>query len=344
MVTIPGGSTYFVLKKKSMKIIFWGTPEMAVPTLAALHEADHQIQAVVTQPDRSQGRHHKELIPSPVKVYAQDHQIPVLQPESAKDLQFFAQLQQLAPEIMILVAYGQILPKRILDLAPYGFLNIHFALLPKHRGASPISSAILSGDTETGISVMKIVMKIDAGPVYGYGKLPIILTDTRGSLEEKLSQIAPPVLLEVIEKIAHGQITPQEQDHAQATFCKPLQKQDGLMDWKRPACFLERHIRAMSPWPISYTTLYRDRSNESKPSEAIPILIHQAQVVPPDPSIPITNTTPGQIVRVNDEGILVATGENFLLITQLQRAGKNVLLVKDFIRGTAIRPGSRFDV
>lgn len=330
----------------SIKIIFWGTPEMAVPTLSALYEAGHQIQAIVTQPDRAQGRHRSELIFSPVKIYGTAHHIPILQPESAKDEQFFGQLQAYAPDMMILVAYGQILQKRILNLAPYGFLNIHFALLPKHRGASPISSAILNGDAETGISVMKIVPKIDAGPVYGTAKCPIMPDDTRGTLEEKLAKLAPPVLLSVIESIVQGTATPQDQDHTQATFCKPVQKRDGIINWTKPASYLERYIRAMAPWPMAVTTLHRMKDKQS-----IPILIHQAEVIRANTpefdrlqELTKAYTIPydGKIIQAHEQGIDVAAGQEFLRIIKLQRSGKNILLAKEFLKGSPLIRGDYF--
>ncbi len=316
-----------------MRIIFWGTPELSVPSLEQLYHSYHQVIAVVTQPDAIQGRHHNERIASPIKIFAQNHQIPILQPESTKDALFLDQLRSLKPDIMVLVAYGEILSKCLLEMAPHGFLNVHFSLLPKYRGASPVAAAILAGEAETGISIIKLVPKLDAGPIYGVRSMPIMPEDTRGSLEMKLGQCAGILLIEVLENIEHGKITPCEQNHAQATYCRILQKQDGHISWEKEAHHLEQFIRAMSPWPGASASLLQKNK-----SEVFNVLLHKAEVIPSE----TLNVAPGTIIQVSKQGIDVATQRDVLRIKQLQKAGKKVLTVQEFLCGTPIQVGDTF--
>ncbi len=320
-----------ILEVVFMKIVFWGTPELAVPILNDLYNSSHSILAVVTQPDRYQGKHHKQIAFSPVKSFAVEKQISVLQPESPKEPEFFNQLQQLGADIMVVAAYGEIIPKRILELPPYSFVNVHFSLLPKYRGASPIVSAILSGDAEIGISIMKVVSKLDAGPVFGEKRIPILSTDTKGILEKKLSMMAGSYLLEIMEQIFHHNLQPQEQDESKVSFCKTIVKENGEISWLSSAIQIERQIRAMNPWPMCYSTLFTK-------GKGIYLIVHKAEVVEM-----VSTEQPGKIINVNDTGIDVATGQGVLRILQLQRSGKNPLFVKEFLRGTPVQIGDFFE-
>ena len=310
-----------------MKIIFWASPDFALPTLEQLYLSEHEILAVVTQPDKRQGRKRNKIIYSPIKEFAQNKDIMVLQPNNPNKEDFLNHIKSFNADIMILVAYGQILCKKLLKIPTYGFLNIHLSLLPKYRGASPITSSLLAGEEETGVTIMKIVSKMDAGPVFGRANLPIKIEDTKKTLEEKLGKLAPGLLLEILTKLEKESIIPEEQDHQKATYCKILKKQDGKINWDLESNYLERFVRAMNPWPNAYTTLNR----ADKKKSVLHIIIKKVQIIPDKVS-----QKPGTIVNITNQGIDVATKDGCVRIVRLQKAGKNVIDVKEFLQGNQI--------
>ena len=313
-----------------MKVIFWGTPDFAVFTLDYLRQSDHEVLAVVTQPDARQGRH-KRLVASPVKQFAQKHSLPILQPANPNHGDFIRSLRELAPEVMVLVAYGKILSKKLLTVPQYGFINVHFSLLPAYRGASPIAAAILDDAGETGVTLIKLVPAMDAGPFLGQERLAILPQDTRADLEIKLGQLAPLLLARIIPDLASG-CPLDQQDESQASYCRILKKEDGKIDWQQPAAYIERLVRAMYPWPEAHTAMVKADAQE----QAQRIIVKSCQVIAG------AGHLPGKIVTVGQEGIDVATGKDCLRIIRLQKAGKKELAAVDFLRGNNIRPGDRF--
>lgn len=314
-----------------MKAIFWGTPEVAVPFLQALYDVGHKILAVLTQPDRRQGRN-QCLEFSPVKQFAVAKGIAVLQPESPNTKEFAAYLAQLSPDIMIVVAYGKIFSKKLLNLPiGYGWLNVHFSLLPKYRGASPVNAAILAGEKKTGVSIMRIAPQVDAGPILSAAPVFIAADDTTGSLCRKLEIAGSSLLLETLTNLANGKIVAIPQDENTVSYCSLIEKDHGQIDWSQTAAYLERFVRAMLPWPTPYTFLHCQDKKVQR------VIIRSSEVVE-DPAI----SACGTVVGVNERGIEVATGENILRITSLQKAGRAVLDTSSFLQGTSIRVGDIF--
>lgn len=311
-----------------MRIVFWGTPELAVPCLRAICQAGHKILAVVTQPDRPQGRK-RRLLPSPVKQFAQQNSLPVLQPETPNTGDFISHLQLLNPEVMVVVAYGKIFGKRILKIAEYGYLNVHFSLLPKYRGASPVTSAILAGDKQTGVTIMRIIPQMDAGPILATRPVNILVDDNTATLQQRLGECGASLLVETLPKLGHGQLAEIAQQESRASYCRTIKKTDGLINWNNSATYLERFIRAMQPWPTAYTFLQcSDKSTTPR------IILRNAKVLNQK-----TTFACGTIIQVTNQGIDVATALQTLRILTLQKAGKAPLAAVEFLRGTTIHSG-----
>jgi len=310
------------------RIIFMGTPEFAVPSLRALHEqATHQtyaVVAVVTQPDRPAGRG-KKVIASPVKQYAVDHGLPVLQPTSLrKEPAMVEALRALAPDLLVVAAYGQILRKEVLALPTHGPINVHASLLPAYRGASPITAALLDGLTETGISMMRMDQGLDTGPVIAQAKLAITPQDTTASLRERLAELGAQLLLDTLPAWVAGTITPtpQAQLPGEVSHCRQLDKTDGQIDWQQPAAVIERMTRAYAPWPSAYTTW---RGETFK--------IWTAEVVN-------DQADPGLVVQT-PVGIAVGTGAGLLRLITVQPAGKRQMDIRSFLNGAPEFIGSQ---
>jgi methionyl-tRNA formyltransferase len=303
-----------------IRIVFMGSPDFAVPALQALaglggsQTRPYNIVGVVTQPDRPSGRG-MTLTPPPVKVAALELGIPVIQPEKLKQPEALQQLQAWKPDLIVVAAFGQILRANVLDLPKYGCLNIHASLLPRHRGAAPIQAAILAGDAETGITIMKMDAGLDTGPMLRQRAIPIEAEDTGGSLFEKLSKLGGELLLETIPAYISGKLTPQPQPEAGATYFGMIKKEDGLLDFTRPAVELEHRIRAFHPWPGTFM-LWNNA----------PLKIHKAHVVKGG------STETGKHVVV--DGLpAVGTAEGLIVFDELQPAGKKSMPGKDFLIG-----------
>lgn len=296
------------------KIIFAGTPDLAATILAALlAEPSFKVVAVLSQPDMPSGR--KQLIsPTPVKALALEHNIEVLQPQ--RITQVADQLRALDTDFLVVAAYAQLIPDEILALPRFESLNVHASLLPHYRGASVIQAPILSGDAQTGISIMRMVAKLDAGPIFAQAKVNISPTDTAESLSDKLSQLAGPLLVQTIKDIASGQLKPEEQDHTQASYAKKLNKSDGLIDWTRDAKYLERFIRAMHPWPSAWTWLTG----------------RQLKIIAAKEILPLNTYKPGKVFVYNNQ-LAIQTGQDALLISRLQAEGKKPMTSSEFING-----------
>jgi len=239
---------------EALRIVFAGTPEFAAAPLKALLDTPHQIVAVYTQPDRPAGRGQK-LMPSPVKQLAVENAIPVLQPPSLKDAAAQAELAALEPDLLVVVAYGLILPQAVLDIPRFGCINSHASLLPRWRGAAPIQRAVQAGDAESGVTVMQMEAGLDTGPMLLKVRTPITADDTGGSLHDRLAELGPPAVIEAIAGLASGTLMGEVQDDALANYAHKLNKDEARIDWSRPAIELERPIRAFNPWPICHSTL-----------------------------------------------------------------------------------------
>jgi methionyl-tRNA formyltransferase len=301
-----------------LRIVFAGTPEFAVPCLERLILEKYQIVAVYTQPDKVSGRG-RSLFASPVKRKAIDWGLPVMQPVSFKETDALSQLARFQPDVILVAAYGQILPQSVLDIPAYGCINIHPSLLPKHRGASPVAAAILAGDEFTGVSLMLMDKGLDTGPVLSQAQISISVLDTTGSLTAKLSLIAAQLLLEVLPSWIMGEITPRPQDKAQATYSGEFSKEDGEIDWHLPAIDIWRRVRAFHPWPGCFT---RWRGKQLKIIEALPF-----------PGGKTLNV--GQVVALNQEKAAfgVNTSDGVLGIMRVQLEGKRAMSAAEFLRG-----------
>ena len=302
------------------RIIFAGTPEFAVPALTALLEHGWPVVAVYTQPDRPAGRGRK-LRPSPVKCSAQQAGIPVYQPASFRDEAVCRKLHGLSADLMIVAAYGLLLPKVILASPRLGCVNIHASLLPRWRGAAPIQRAIAAGDTHTGISIMAMEAGLDTGPVFLTRAIDIAPRETGGSLHDRLSKLGAETLLAALPGIADGSLVPSPQDDARATYAPKLGKAEARIDWTASAATIDRQIRAFDPWPVAETSLAGQG-----------LRIWAAQPVPADAgSGSGAAQTPGQVIAVGRTGIDVVTGDGVLRITRLQPPGKRPMHASDFV-------------
>jgi methionyl-tRNA formyltransferase len=309
-----------------VRIVFFGTPELAVPSLDLLTKR-HRVTAVVCQPDKAQGRSAK-LVPPPVKVRALELGIPVHQPAKLNDGAFEAWLKEQAPEVCALVAYGRILKAPILAVPSHGFLNLHPSLLPKYRGPSPIQSAILSGETETGITIMRIELETDAGAILLQRPYPIAPEDTTETLTQKLATTGAEILAEGVDMVAQGKAVFTPQDHTRATHCRMIGKEDARIDWRMPAREIHNRVRAFVPWPVAHATL----SGEI-------LRIYASRALPGGPG-----DTPGTVAEVTKDAIFVGTGSGRLAIDRIQAPGKKPLTTAEFLRGRRIAPGTGFEV
>lgn len=305
-----------------MKVVFMGTPDFAVPTLEKIIEAGHEVLAVVTQPDKAKGRG-KKVIFSPVKEKAIEHDLPVYQPRRAREPEFIEQMRELNPDVMVVVAFGQILPKDILDIPKYGCVNVHASLLPKYRGAAPIQWAVINGEEVSGVTTMQMDVGLDTGDMLLKVEVPLAADETGGSLFDKLSSLGGELLIETLEKIEAGDIHPEKQDDSQAgEYARTLDKALGNVNFTKPAVELERLIRGLNPWPSAYTFYNRKTMK-----------LWKAEVVPGG------DVTPGQILSVDKQSFTVQTGEGALRILELQMEGKKRMDAGAFLRGCALSVG-----
>lgn len=308
-----------------MRMIFMGSPEFALPCLQKCVQ-HYQVQAVVTQPDRRAGRGRK-LTPPPVKVLALEHDLPVLQPRSLRDEDILDELRSIEPDVIVVAAYGQILPPDLLKIPQHGCVNVHASLLPRWRGAAPIQASILHGDTETGITIMKMDPGLDTGPILAQSGVPITPDSSAGSLSKTLSQLGGSLLIDTLAGYLAGDLVPQEQDHQLATYAPMLRKADGRLDFTQTAAHLERQIRAYNPWPGSFFTWSGRR-----------ILVLRAAVSACGQSLPV-----GQVFE--QDGLpAVATPQGLLLLQKIQPAGKNPMDAAAFLRGAPELIGANLEV
>ena len=299
-----------------MKIIFAGTPDFSVEALDALHKSHHEVLAVYCQPDRPKGRG-KVLSACPVKVYAQDQNLPIFQPQSFRDEQVQVTLTKHSADVMVVVAYGQIFPKAALESTKFGCLNIHASLLPRWRGAAPIQRAILAGDSETGVGIMQMNENLDTGAVLLETKCPILAIDTAESLHDKLATIGAQSILEALNNLGALTATPQKRDGI--TYAHKLSKQEAWIDWSQSAVEIDRQVRAFNPYPIAQCQAQSLQFSDKT------LRILEAEVIDSN-----HNKQPGEIINLEKDVCEVATGQGSLLLKSVQLSGKKVALIKDF--------------
>jgi len=305
---------------KPLNIIFAGTPDFAAQHLQALLASQHRVIAVYTQPDKPAGRG-KKLQPSAVKQLALAHNLPIFQPKSLRKEEAQQQLAQLNADVMVVVAYGLILPKAVLAMPRLGCLNVHGSLLPRWRGAAPIQRAIWAGDEKTGVTIMQMDEGLDTGDMLHKVSCEISKDETSASLYQKLATLAPQALIEVLDHLEEGKYPPQAQQNEFSNYAEKLSKEEAKLDWSLPAVQLERCIRAFNPWPISWL-----QTTDAQGNNQI-LKVYQATVLPHQ------NQTVGTVLQANKQGIQIATADGVLNITQLQPAGKKPMAVQDFLNG-----------
>ena len=308
----------------SLRIVFMGSPELAVTSFKALHKA-FEVVGVLTQPDKPRGRSRKAK-PTAVKEAALEAGIPVAEPEDLGSAQTSAILTNWAPDVIVVAAYGKMLPKHILELPHMGCVNLHASLLPRHRGASPISGAILAGDKFTGVSTMLMDEGMDTGDILLTTKVAIMEDDTTESLHDKLLTPGAELVVETLQQMADKTIEPTPQDHTKATYTKILKKEDGHIDWNRPATYLDRLIRAMNSWPGAFAYFQGEMFKIWRASPAL------------------GSALVGTIHSIGDDGIEVGTGQGVLILKEVQAPGKKRISAVDFARGRRVKVGDMFDL
>jgi methionyl-tRNA formyltransferase len=309
-----------------LKILFWGTPDFGVPSLRALQEEGHAVVAVVTQPDRPAGRG-RVVRPGAIKAVAQEEGIPVLQPEKPRGEAFLAQLRELEPELSVVAAYGEILTTEVLDLPSQGSVNVHASLLPELRGAAPVNWAIIRGHKHSGVTIMRMVRELDAGPVLYRVAVELPHDVTAGELYEMLSEIGATALVEALAQLEAGVLREEPQVHEEATYAPKMSRQGARLDWRLPAVEIDRWVRGCDPWPAAWTTL-----------EGRSIQVFGSEIVGSDCDEP-----PGQVIAASAQGLVVATGSGTLRLREVKPEGRGRMEAEAWIHGRGVREGQFFE-
>ena len=322
-----------------MRIVFMGTPDFSVPALKALVEAGHQVIAVVTQPDKPKGRG-KEVQMTPVKIQAMEYGIPVYQPAKVREASFVEVLKGLGADVYVVIAFGQILPKAVLELPKYGCINIHASLLPKYRGAAPIQWCVIDGERETGITTMMMDVGLDTGDMLEKAVIPIEEKETGGSLHDKLSMAGGDLILSTLKKLEEGTLVRTPQTDEGTCYAKMLTKSLGDIDWNQDAVSIERLIRGLNPWPSAYT-MWNGKTIKIWAADVI--AGREAAEFLSESGVPAeTGTAPGTVVCSDKRGLVVCTGGGLLSIRELQMEGKKRMDTPAFLRGYPIPAGDVF--
>lgn len=330
-----------------MRIVFFGTPEFAVPSLDALLASPHSVIGVVTQPDRPRGRGQR-VTPSPVKARAEEAGLPVEQPDRMKDPAFLDRLRQWAPDLGVVAAYGRLLPEELIAIPRLGLINVHASLLPKYRGAAPIQRAVMAGDAETGVTIMRIVKALDAGAMFNRGVVPIGPDDTSVAVERALARLGGELLIDAVDALARGQAVETPQDDAAATYASRILKTDGVIAWDRTAAEIHNQVRGLHPWPHAYTYLddVRQVLHETRPfssQDELRATLTADQGDAFDRAL-AAQSTPG-IVLLSKGRLLVAAGSGTIVeILCLQEEGRRALPARDYLAGRAWPVGSRLQI
>lgn len=309
-----------MINQQTIRTVFMGTPDFALSTLQGLIESDVNLVGVYTQPDRPKGRG-KKLAAPPVKELALQHEIPVFQPQRLRNDDAVEQLRDLAPDLIVVVAYGQILPQAVLDIPKYGCINVHASLLPRHRGAAPINKAIIDGDPTTGVTTMMMDIGLDTGDMLVKRSLSIFADETAGELHDRLALLGREAMDETLARLCAGTLVAEKQDDSLSTYASMMKKEDGLIDWQQSAGQIHNLVRGLNPWPAAYTEL-----------EGQTLKVSKTRCVEGEGPA-------GSVLRADAEGVVVACGEGALSIGALQLPGKKMLEAGDFLRGKALEPG-----
>jgi methionyl-tRNA formyltransferase len=311
----------------SLRIVYFGTPGFAVPPLQALLASKHRVLAVVSQPDRPKGRGH-QLQATPTKEVAGLHEIPVLQPTRIKDPAFLQSIRDLAPDLGVVAAFGRILPDDLLAIPRLGMINVHASVLPRYRGAAPIQRAVLAGDEETGVTIMQVVSELDAGPMLAVATVPIAADATSGDVEAVVAAAGAPLLIRVVDRLSQGAVTATPQDPMLVTFAPKVTKEEGAIDWNRPARDVHNAVRGLQPWPLASAHLAGKR-----------YVIRRTAV-----DDATTDRAPGAIVDAHGDRFAVAAGGGTVVrILEIQPEGRRSMAARDFLAGHHLFPGASFD-
>jgi methionyl-tRNA formyltransferase len=308
-----------------MRVLFWGTPEFAAPALRALLGEGCDVVAVVTQPDKPQGRHRSATVPPPVKQVALEEELQVLQPLRPRGDEFLSTIRELVPDLSVVVAYGHILPQEVIDLPRLGTLNIHASLLPRWRGASPIQAAILAGDVETGVSIMRMVPALDAGPVVLQARTPILDDETGGELSVRLSELGALAIVEALTLVALGDAAGQPQTEEDATYAGKVSREQARVDWTKPAVEVSRVIRAFDPVPGAYSSL-----------RGIEVKLFGVRVAQD------AKGDPGVVLEIDEMGMLIGCGDGGVRVAYAHPAGRRRLASLDWAQGRGVAAGDVF--
>ncbi|WP_188647611.1 methionyl-tRNA formyltransferase [Marinithermofilum abyssi] len=301
-----------------------GTPDFAVPSLHMLMDKGYEVVGVITQPDRPVGRK-RVLTPPPVKVAAEKMGLPVFQPERLREPEAVARFLAMKPDLVVTAAYGQLLPEEVLRAPKHGCINVHASLLPKYRGGAPIHHALINGEKETGVTIMYMVKELDAGDILSQQAIPITDEDDVGTLHDRLAKVGADLLAKTLPPLLEGTIQPIPQNPAEVTYAPNIRREDEKIDWTRPARDLFNQVRGLRPWPVAFTLW------KGKPLKIWRALVLETETMEP----------PGTVLRVDEAGVVVAAGENALLIKELQPAGKKRMTADQFARGRNMEPGER---
>jgi methionyl-tRNA formyltransferase len=315
-----------------LRIVFFGTPDFAVPTLQALCDSRHTVAGVVTQPDRARGRGQKPQT-GPVKQLAEQRGLPILQPERLRDDRFLDALRAVDADLGVVAAYGKILNDAVLAAPRLGLINVHASLLPKYRGAAPVHRAVMAGETTTGVTIMRVVKALDAGPMMAAVTRPIGEDETSVEVERDIARLGARALVDVVDALAAGRATETPQDESEATYARKIEKADGVIDWARPARDIHNQIRGLHPWPHAFSDLQGERT----------ILLRSAvDSERPESRMDAGTIEPGTVVEARHDRFTVQTGAGVLRLLSLQREGRRPVSAREFLSGRRIEPGSRF--
>jgi methionyl-tRNA formyltransferase len=312
---------------RPLNIVYFGTPEFAVPTLRRLYDSQHHVVAVVSQPDRPRGRGHR-LAPTPTKQIAAEHGTLVLQPERLKDDAFLQSIRDLSPDLGVVAAYGRLLPESLLQIPRFGMINVHGSLLPRWRGAAPVHRAVIAGDTETGVTIMRVIKELDAGAMFATVRRAIGPDETSEDVERDLAERGGALLVDVVDQIAEGRAHETPQDESKVTHAAKISKAEGAVDWALPAERLHNLVRGLQPWPLVSARLGGTR-----------VLIHRTAV-----TTAVTPDKPGVIVRAEGDRFEVATGNGHVLrLLVIQPEGRRAMTARDFLAGRHVVPGTSLE-
>ncbi|HEY7498917.1 MAG TPA: methionyl-tRNA formyltransferase [Vicinamibacterales bacterium] len=311
----------------SLRIVYFGTPDFAVPTLRELLNAGEHIVALVSQPDRPRGRG-QHLATTPTKTVALEHGVPVLQPDRLRDEGFLGEIAKLRPDLGVVAAYGKLLPEALLQIPRLGMVNVHASLLPRWRGAAPVHRAVIAGDTVTGVSIMRVVKELDAGAVFSTETRAIAIDESSVEVERDLAQLGARMLMQVVRALADGSAIETPQDSSQATYAPKITKEEGVIDWSLPALRIHNLVRGLQPWPLVSGRIGGAR-----------VLIHKTS-----PLTAVTPSPPGTILRADSERFEVAAGDGRVLsLERLQPEGKRVMTAREFLAGRHVAPGTKVE-